>query len=78
MAYVMHNDVTDYIREQALHSMVSITALRTVSLVAQCILHGKIPKLSIFFQIPQKSQDHTVKGGPYTHKVLSKPYFSLS
>jgi len=48
--------------------MFSISLLRYVqlSLVAQGILQAKIENFSIFFQIPQKSHDHTVKGGQYT------------
>ena len=48
--------------------MFSISLLRYVqlSLVAQGILQAKIENFSIFFKIPQKSHDHTVKGGQYT------------
>ena len=49
-----------------------------LQLVAQCILDGEIANFANFFSNPQKSQDHTVNGGQYTPKVLSKPYFTLS
>ena len=46
-----------------------------LQLVAQCILHGEIANLAIFFQILQKSQDHTVKGGQYNAQGTIKTIF---
>ena len=55
-------------------SALSLRCLQ-LSLVAQGILHGKIANLSNFFQIPPKSLDHTVKGGPYTAQGTIKTIF---
>jgi hypothetical protein len=46
-----------------------------LSLVAQGILQAKIENFSIFFQISQKSHDHTVKGGQYTAKDTIQTIF---
>ena len=46
-----------------------------LQLVAQCILDSEIANFANFVQIPQKSQDHTVKGGQYTPQGTIKTIF---